>query len=566
MFDQLPDSASRAEMSDAEIDAAISAWTAAVAAGSAHRFLLIAEKTSRNYNEDWEILEDTEAAWNSAAAEISLASGISHGRACGDMEVGLALAVRLQSVATLLLTGQISERIARRIVQRTANIQDPDLLALVEADIVECAIHWGGLSQQKLDAAIDVWVDRHDPGALRQTRVRVRDRGVQIVESKGGVTELVARLKGPDAALLIRRLSVMARGVCPDDPRTFQQRLADSAGALGAGYFHLACDCGNPECTAAVEDGRASSVVVYVYAEGATLAAQPDPLMDGDGSLPDEGDVAPVDSPAASVDGAPDAIADGCPDGSAESSPDATAAGSPDATVVGSPSDGPSGGPPPGDGPQPSRSSGTRRQRSSPVRRPPPGIIPGFGHTPAEEIAAKIAAGAKIRHLTAPGKEPESRYRPKVALDEWVRARDLTCRFPNCDRPAQFCDWDHTVPWPAGPTHASGGKMLCRLHHLGKTFWAGWSDVQHPDGTVVWTTPTGQTYTTKPGSSLFFPSVDTTSATIVTGTPFPNGADKLQKMPQRQKRYRSRERAARIKAERALNDAYVAERNRPPPF
>jgi hypothetical protein len=36
-------------------------------------------------------------------------------------------------------------------------------------------------------------------------------------------------------------------------------------------------------------------------------------------------------------------------------------------------------------------------------------------------------------------------------------------------------------------------------------------------------------------------------------------------MPKR-KRTRSQTRAQRIKAERALNDAYVAERNKPPPF
>ena len=45
-----------------------------------------------------------------------------------------------------------------------------------------------------------------------------------------------------------------------------------------------------------------------------------------------------------------------------------------------------------------------------------------------------------------------------------------------------------------------------RCHHLLKTFWAGFSDRQLPDGTVLVTTPTGHTYTTTPGCTLFFPT------------------------------------------------------------
>ena len=54
-------------------------------------------------------------------------------------------------------------------------------------------------------------------------------------------------------------------------------------------------------------------------------------------------------------------------------------------------------------------------------------------------------------------------------------------------------------------------KALCRKHHLLKTFWTGiggWADKQLPDGTVVWTAPTGRTYKTLPGSRVFFPAWD----------------------------------------------------------
>jgi hypothetical protein len=404
----------------------------------------------------------------------------------------------------VFLAGQLSEFLVRRIVHRTANIQDAEVLAKVEAEIVERAVHWGGLSKQKLDDAIDVWVDRHDPAALRRTRARVRDRGVSITESTEGVTEIIARLKGPDAALYWRRLTVMAHGVCPQDPRTLDQRRADAHGAIGAGFFHLACECGTPDCPAAGDDGRGSAVVVHIYTENTALTTQPDPLTNGQDPEHDDG------------------------------------AGGGEVT--------------------------DEAGRRAAFLRPPPGVIVGFGHVPAAEIAARIAAGANLRHLTSPGIKPQNRYRPSTALDEWVRARDLTCRFPHCDRPAAYADFDHTAPWPVGPTHASAGKLLCRQHHLAKTFWAGWSEVQHPDGTIIWTTPTGRTYTTRPGSALLFPTVNTTSAPIDLPAQAPTGADKIRTMPARRKRNRAKIIGYRIKAERALNDTYVAERNKPPPF
>jgi len=55
---------------------------------------------------------------------------------------------------------------------------------------------------------------------------------------------------------------------------------------------------------------------------------------------------------------------------------------------------------------------------------------------------------------------------PGVACEELVHCRDLTCRFPGCDAPADVCDVDHTIPYPVGPTQATNLKCLCRKHHL----------------------------------------------------------------------------------------------------
>ena len=121
---------------------------------------------------------------------------------------------------------------------------------------------------------------------------------------------------------------------------------------------------------------------------------------------------------------------------------------------------------------------------------------------------------AAIAEIVHPGQAPpEPRYRPSKKLADFVRCRDLTCRFPGCHEPATNCDLDHTIPWPYGPTQASNLKTVCRRHHLLKTFWPGWQDRQYPDGTVQWTAPDGQVHVTTPGSRLPFPELCDTDRT-----------------------------------------------------
>src|SRR5699024_6058568 len=120
-----------------------------------------------------------------------------------------------------------------------------------------------------------------------------------------------------------------------------------------------------------------------------------------------------------------------------------------------------------------------------------------------------IARGATVRTICHPGPDspPEPGYRPSTALDEFVRVRDMTCRFPYCDRPAPSCDLDHAIARDSGGlTHPSNLRALCRKHHLLKTFHH-WRDRQHPDGSIEWISPSGHTYTTHPGSRLLFPAL-----------------------------------------------------------
>jgi hypothetical protein len=90
-----------------------------------------------------------------------------------------------------------------------------------------------------------------------------------------------------------------------------------------------------------------------------------------------------------------------------------------------------------------------------------------------------------------------------------------------------------------------------------KTFYtgkSGWADKQLPDGTVIVTAPSGRTYTTTPGGSLFFPILSTPTGEVainkLTAQP---GEGRGVMMPRRRKT-RAEEREERISAQRRINE------------
>jgi hypothetical protein len=193
------------------------------------------------------------------------------------------------------------------------------------------------------------------------------------------------------------------------------------------------------------------------------------------------------------------------------------------------------------------------------------------------ELIAELAKSAKLVPLIHPGyAPPEPGYRPSKALADFVRARDLTCRWPGCDVPAVHCDLDHTIPYAqGGKTHAANTKCYCPTHHLLKTFW-GWAEKQLPDGTLILTSPAGHTYVTTPGSALLFPSLCYAAGGIPapeTDPPQDYCAQRSAMMPKR-RRTRAKDHAYRIATERRQNrEARLAAQpgpappdNDPPPF
>ncbi len=123
---------------------------------------------------------------------------------------------------------------------------------------------------------------------------------------------------------------------------------------------------------------------------------------------------------------------------------------------------------------------------------PPPGTRPQHYVRSLGIYMVPIARG-HCDHAHA-----ETGYRPSRKLQHLVRARSARCTAPGCGRPAARCDLDHTVPWDQGGiTCECGLAPLCRHHHKCKQT-QGWRLAQPEPGVLIWHTPSGRTYATKP--------------------------------------------------------------------
>jgi hypothetical protein len=92
----------------------------------------------------------------------------------------------------------------------------------------------------------------------------------------------------------------------------------------------------------------------------------------------------------------------------------------------------------------------------------------------------------------------EEGYRPSRKLRHLVRARNAQCSAPGCGAAAIRCDLDHTVAWEQGGlTCECDLAPLCRHHHRCKQA-EGWELEQPEPGVLVWRTPVGRRYVTRP--------------------------------------------------------------------
>jgi hypothetical protein len=133
-----------------------------------------------------------------------------------------------------------------------------------------------------------------------------------------------------------------------------------------------------------------------------------------------------------------------------------------------------------------------------------PAELLGYGPITAE-MAREIAATAVWRRLLfdpASGTlldHGRTTYTPPVALADFVKARDVYCRFPGCRQKVVNGELDHVAAFAdGGATSDINLAGLCVRHHHLKHAGGGWQVRALPDGGLEWTTPAGRAYVTRP--------------------------------------------------------------------
>ena len=157
------------------------------------------------------------------------------------------------------------------------------------------------------------------------------------------------------------------------------------------------------------------------------------------------------------------------------------------------------------------------QQHGPPSSGSPPGAWSGSGlppphasdarrevsDAPLQELAARLLDLLRrlnvtlepIARDTCDHQNAEDRYVPGRKLRHLVRARNQLCTAPACNAQALYCDLDHTVPHPDGPTCQCNLNPKCRRHHRTKQA-PGWKVTQPAPDTAVWTTPSGRIHRT----------------------------------------------------------------------
>ena len=317
-------------------------------------------------------------------------------------------------------------------------------------------------------------------GAARAAQAKAARRG-EFHQLPDAMAMIAAYLPATDAMAVKTALDALARTTGTEDPRTFDQRRADYLGAI----FHALCNSGEAPLhpdhvfSAAGAAAGAGAGAATGPAAGPAAGAAAEPASDSAAESPVAGD---TESPVCNDKG--------------------TRAPIPDLAVW-------------------RRLATTQRQRphlqvtvaASTLLGldDHPGDLTGYGPIPAA-VARLIATDATWRAIltnpagtvTAVG---EKTYRPGAVLTRHVAARDRTCTFTGCSRPAAMCDIDHRIAYStdrpaAEQTHIGNLHALCRFHHNLKTLH-GWSPQFDPrTGVTTWTSPLGTRHERQPETPL----------------------------------------------------------------
>jgi hypothetical protein len=116
-------------------------------------------------------------------------------------------------------------------------------------------------------------------------------------------------------------------------------------------------------------------------------------------------------------------------------------------------------------------------------------------------ILAEISTRLESTPAGPPTGDPAARL-PGAALRRWIHIRDRRCQFPGCRAPAHRADTDHSVEHSrGGATTDAGLASACRHDHMLRHD-GGWSVEHTAPGQLIWISPLGRRYRTRPPPGL----------------------------------------------------------------
>jgi hypothetical protein len=157
--------------------------------------------------------------------ELSCALSLTRRAVDARLTLALRLTECLPATFAAWKAGDLDVRRVNVIVDRTM-VLTPEQAQVVEARILPKA---AGKTTAQLQRLVDRAVIAIDPAAANARHEQARhDRHVQLRPSQDGMSTLRAELSAEDAATLYATLSLIARAMPSADPRTMNQRRADS--------------------------------------------------------------------------------------------------------------------------------------------------------------------------------------------------------------------------------------------------------------------------------------------------------------------------------------------------
>lgn len=209
------------------------------------------------------------------AAGFAVAANVGAYAADSFLARAIACFERIPSTGRMLRDGMLSIAAFHAVVREVELVMDADILAVIDAEIAHRVATMGGLSVPRVTKTAHAVVAEFDPDAAREARKKAKAfKRVQLAPLDFELADLNITLSTEDAALAVAMLESVVAGLCTDDPRTKDQKMADAARARHLGVPFV-CECGRSDCDARVSDAdvaaRCANIVLHVVVRKDTL-------------------------------------------------------------------------------------------------------------------------------------------------------------------------------------------------------------------------------------------------------------------------------------------------------